>query len=236
MAVTILPIRAALSICLLVLSAGAAAALEMKSASYTSLGGNTNGGGSVDLTSTASSPAFSEGAGSVGQSEAVGLSGSPSDLTTGRPGFWAIAEAGLPSLDADSDGIQSFLDDDDDNDGLTDDVETRTGTFASPSDTGTDPNNPDSDGDGLSDGVETDTEIFVSPSDTGTDPNNPDSDGDGVLDGPEVLAGTDPNVFDPPGVPALSTLGRGIAVAWLAISSARRLRRNQSRKRSSKSM
>jgi hypothetical protein len=180
----------------------------MTSASYTSLGGNTNSGGSVDLTSTASSPAFSEGAGSLGQSEAVGLSGSSTNLTTNRPGFWAIAQGELPLLDADSDAIQSFLDDDDDNDGLLDIVETR-------------------------------TDFFASPSDTGTDPNNPDTDGDGILDGPEVEAGTDPNVFnptDPPAIPALSTLGRGIAIASIAILTAAGLRRNRPRRYRSKSM
>lgn len=201
-------IRAVLNLCFLVLSAGPASALVMTSASYTTLGGNPNGGGSVALTSTAPSPAFSKGGGSLGQREAVGMSGSVSNLTSNRPGFWAVAQGELPSLDYDSDGLQSFFDDDDDNDGLTDDVETRTGSF-------------------------------VSPSDTGTHPNNPDSDGDGILDGPEVLAGTDPNVFDPPEppeIPALSTVGRGIAIAWIAISAARRLRRSNSRKYPSKSI
>jgi hypothetical protein len=196
------------SICLLVLSAGSAAALEMTSASYTSLGGSTNGGGSVDLASTASSPSYSEGAGSLGQSEAVGLSGGSSDLTTNRPGFWAVAQGELPFLDADGDGIQSFLDDDDDNDGLLDAVETR-------------------------------TNYFSSASDTGTDPNNPDSDGDGILDGTEVANGTDPNVFDstePPEIPALSPLGRGIAISWIAILAAWGLRRSHSQKHRSKSM
>ncbi len=199
--------REALNLCVLILCAGSAAAVEMTSANYTSLGGNTNGG-SVDLTSTAASPAYAAGAGSLGQREAVGLSGSSSSLVTNRPGFWAVAQGGLPLLDADGDGIQSFLDDDDDNDGLLDAVETRTGYFSS-------------------------------ASDTGTDPNNPDSDGDGILDGTEVANGTDPNVFDPtepPTIPALSPLGRGIAISWIAILAAWRLRRSDSRKHRSKSM
>ena len=204
---TDLLVRVVLSACLFLLGAGSAAALDMTSASYSSLGGNPNGGGSLNLTSTAPSPTF-EGGGSLGQSEAIGLSGSSNNLTTSRLGFWAIVQGRLPSLDADSDQIQSFLDDDDDNDGLSDAVETR-------------------------------TQIFISPSDTGTHPNDPDSDGDGVLDGAEVSAGTDPNVFDPPDpptIPALSTLGRGIVVAWIAISAARRMRRSHFRQRPSKLM
>jgi hypothetical protein len=43
---------------------------------------------------------------------------------------------------------------DSDSDGLDDSVETGTGVYVSPADTGTDPNNPDTDGDGLSDTVE----------------------------------------------------------------------------------
>ncbi len=41
-----------------------------------------------------------------------------------------------------------------DGDGLSNAVETNTGTFVDTNDTGTDPNNPDTDGDGLSDGIE----------------------------------------------------------------------------------
>ena len=52
---------------------------------------------------------------------------------------------------------------DSDGDGLTDGVETNTGTFNGSGDTGTDPNDADSDGDGLTDGEE--VNIF------GTDPN-----------------------------------------------------------------
>ncbi len=52
---------------------------------------------------------------------------------------------------------------DTDADGLIDGVETDTGTYNSPSDTGTDPNDPDSDDDGVPDGVEVSL---------ATDPNN----------------------------------------------------------------
>jgi len=54
---------------------------------------------------------------------------------------------------------------DTDEDGLPDSVETNTGVFNGPRDTGTDPENPDSDDDGFDDGEEV---TF------GTDPNNPD--------------------------------------------------------------
>ena len=43
---------------------------------------------------------------------------------------------------------------DSDGDGLADAVETGSGVFAGPEDTGTDPGNPDSDGDGIADGAE----------------------------------------------------------------------------------
>jgi len=78
---------------------------------------------------------------------------------------------------------------DSDVDGLCDVVETNTGTYNGPNDTGTDPNNPDSDGDGLNDGEEV---AF------GSDPNMFDTDRDGYSDLIEQQNGTDPNVQDPP--------------------------------------
>ena len=66
-----------------------------------------------------------------------------------------------------------------DNDGLSDSVETNTGVYVSPEDTGTDPNNPDTDGDGVSDGKEV--------LELGTDPNREDTDADGVPDGLDAL-------------------------------------------------
>jgi hypothetical protein len=72
-----------------------------------------------------------------------------------------------------------------DGDGLPDSVETNTGTYNGPSDTGTDPNVPDTDGDGLNDGAEVNTYA--------TNPTLRDSDGDGFGDGVEQEAGTDPN-------------------------------------------
>ena len=73
---------------------------------------------------------------------------------------------------------------DEDGDGLLDIVETDTGVYVSPTDTGTDPFDPDSDGDGLSDGDEVNLH--------GSDPLDADTDDDGFSDGDEVLAGSDP--------------------------------------------
>ena len=98
---------------------------------------------------------------------AIGFSGSTSDLRSSATGFWPVAEGDLVSLDFDNDGIQAFFDDDDDNDGLLDIVETNTGVFNSATDTGTDPLNPDTDGDGIDDGLE------VSGGSDPTDPNSP---------------------------------------------------------------
>jgi hypothetical protein len=61
-----------------------------------------------------------------------------------------------------------------DDDGIPDVFETNTGTYVSPTDTGTDPNDADTDDDGLDDGAE----VAL-----GTDPNDEDSDGDLVCDG-----------------------------------------------------
>ena len=78
------------------------------------------------------------------------------------------------------------MDADTDNDGLNDSVETATGIYVSPQDTGTSPHNPDTDEDGLSDAIETNTGTFVSRDDPGTDPHKSDSDGDGLSDSYEI--------------------------------------------------
>ena len=82
---------------------------------------------------------------------------------------------------------------DTDGDGLSDGVETNTGTYVSATNTGTNPKKADTDKDGLTDGVETNTGKLVDAENTGTDPNNPDSDGDGYFDGGEMVSGTNPN-------------------------------------------
>jgi subtilisin family serine protease len=94
----------------------------------------------------------------------------------------------LSIVDTDLDGLPDSIDADDDNDGLTDDIETSPGI-------GTDPLDADSDDDGLSDGFE--INYLAAPPDTytagqDTDPLDPDTDGDGFLDGMELAAGHDP--------------------------------------------
>ena len=86
-------------------------------------------------------------------------------------------------------GNGNLLDDasfgiDQDGDGLTDSVETNTGTYVSANNTGTNPSNADYDNDGLNDGEEVIT--------YGTNPVSEDTDGDGAPDGVEVTAGTNP--------------------------------------------
>jgi hypothetical protein len=67
-------------------------------------------------------------------------------------------------LNTDGDGAGNACDDDDDNDGLLDSVETGTGIYVGPGDTGTDPVRADTDQDSYSDGAEVAA---------GTDPNDP---------------------------------------------------------------
>lgn len=133
----------------ILLLASPGAATDLSSVSFTSRGGHVGAGGTGGLAS-----ASFAGGGSTGQSEAVGPSGASGSLTTQAGGFWPLVAGALPSLDADGDGLQAFLDPDDDNDGLADAVETHTGVFVSALDTGSDPNDPDSDGDGIDDGTE----------------------------------------------------------------------------------
>jgi hypothetical protein len=118
----------------------------------------------------------------------------------GLPDFWEriFFEDDLTVLfeggDADEDGLNDedeFArstapnDPDSDDDGLTDNVETHTGTFVSAADTGTNPNLADSDGDGLSDGAEVNGDVTSNPLLT-------DTDDDTFSDAEEIVAETDP--------------------------------------------
>jgi len=75
-------------------------------------------------------------------------------LQNTAPSIWNSEDAPLASPPAQADSDQDLLEDD---------VETDTGIFVDPSDTGTDPNDPDTDGDGVMDGIE----VAL-----GNDPNN----------------------------------------------------------------
>lgn len=63
----------------------------------------------------------------------------------------------VDNVDTDNDGLPNNIDPDDDNDGLLDTVETGTGTYDSPGDTGTNPLVADSDADGANDFAEINT-------------------------------------------------------------------------------
>ena len=71
-------------------------------------------------------------------------------------------------LDSDDDGIGDPCEDSD-GDGLIDGFETDTGSYGSPTNTGSDPNNADTDGDGFSDGDE--VSALTNPVDAGSVPN-----------------------------------------------------------------
>ena len=107
----------------------------------------------------------------------------------------------MPNQDLDNDGmsnIDEFVagtdpdNDDSDNDGLKDGVESGTGIFVGINNTGTDPLNNDSDGDSLLDGVENPNLPFRDSNQPGTDPNSADSDNDGYSDSSELQFNTDP--------------------------------------------
>jgi hypothetical protein len=125
---------------LLPLVLGGSAGADLSSPSYAIRGGHVSAAASSGHVSASFS-----GGGSLGQSEAIGLSGSLVDLTTHAPGFFPILRGAFPSLDLDGDGRPYFLDPDDDGDGLSDEAEAAIGTDSLLADT---------DGDGFDDGVE----------------------------------------------------------------------------------
>ncbi len=188
----LLPARIRFQVLLLALApflSSAAQSGELSSTSFLLRGGHVSAGGNALLQSTAPLPRFSASGVSIGQAEAIGFAGSTTDLRSSAPGFWPVVQGDLASLDFDGDGTQAFFDDDDDNDGLLDTVETNTGVFNSAADTGTDPLNPDTDGDGVDDGVEVAN---------GTDPNVADP---------------------PPAIPVLPLVGGFLlaaAITWVA--------------------
>lgn len=142
---------------LCVAAPGTGRAVELSSASYRHLGGEVAAAaasGDRALASSVVPSAFGAADATVGAAPFAAPSGSLGTLTSMLPGFVALVTAGFPSLDLDGDLAQFFLDEDDDGDGLDDVHETNTGSFVSPTNTGTSPTNADSDGDGFEDGVE----------------------------------------------------------------------------------
>ncbi len=134
----------------------------------------------------------------------------PSDfLAAGKVYYWRVRFKDSPGLWGSwSDETSFAIGIDTDLDGLSDSVETNTGEYIGPTNTGTDPRNPDTDGDGLMDGeeiIEFQTDPIVPDSDQDgltdweevktyhTDPNSEDSDGDRLPDPWEIANLLDPN-------------------------------------------
>ncbi|MFQ5515694.1 MAG: thrombospondin type 3 repeat-containing protein [Myxococcota bacterium] len=94
------------------LLATSAAAVDLSSENFLVIGSNFNGGGAARLTPAVPGSGIGSLGSSIGQSEALGFSGStdPSSLMTAVPGFWPIVAGAFPTLDIDGDGFQAFLD------------------------------------------------------------------------------------------------------------------------------
>lgn len=136
--------------------------------------------------------------GSSSDSDADGLPDSweylyfPADLTklTAAGDFDADGSPDAQELPRNTNPTDS----DSDDDGFLDGVETKTGTWAGLTNTGTDPLKADTDGDGLPDGAERRTGTYVDQTDTGTDPLLRDTDGDTFIDSVEGPEGSNPNL------------------------------------------
>ena len=92
----------------------------------------------------------------------------PDGDSDGVPDAWdnCVSLANSAQTDTDGDGAGDVCDQDDDGDGILDIYETNTGTYVSPTDTGTNPLDPDTDGDRFDDHSELAW---------GSDPNDPAS-------------------------------------------------------------
>jgi DNA-binding beta-propeller fold protein YncE len=135
-----------------------------------------------------------------GSGERMGINRDEDIAFDGLDNCPATANAGQENFDGDTQG--DACDADDDNDNLLDEVETNTGTFVSPSDTGSNPLNADSDGDGFDDGIEVAA---------GSDPNDAGSVPSGV------------------GLPLLSPWGLAILAGAVATAGGVAQRRRQRR-------
>jgi len=143
---------------------------DLVSPGYRQRGGGFSSAAGGPSTAQGPTSFFGETRSTLGQGAPLTFSGAPEDLTVNAAGFWPIVAGALPSLDVDMDGIAAFLDADDDGDGLDDDVETDTGIFVSPADTGSDPQIADTDGDGFDDGEE--VALGSDPNDAGSTPDS----------------------------------------------------------------
>ncbi len=132
----------------------------------------------------------------------------------------------LDQLDTDSDLAGNLCDADDDGDGLLDGVETNTGVYVGPNDTGTHPLLTDTDADAFADGLDN-CPVVANPSQLNTDADgfgdacDADDDGDGLPDAIETNTGvfvsasdtgTNPLLIDTDvdGVPDGAETGTGI--------------------------
>jgi len=204
----------AISTILLLIPFSFSHAHDLTSASFTARAGHFSASGSGVLVSQSG---LVSSLGSVGQSEPVGLGGTPFDLRTAAPGFWPVVAGALSGIDADGDGVQILFD----NCVLIangDQMDFDGDLFGDACDL-------DDDGDGLDDIVETNTGSFVSPTDTGSNPLDADTDDDGFDDGEEVRAGSNPTnplstplTIPPPGVPTLSDLVKWFALPLLLLA------------------